>query len=152
MASRGHFGGIYSRLLKTNRIFEQFIISPSNYATASLEVHAQSRVLGRSIWNNLFDITPTPALGVTWGRVGQSYIANNVTNRLLLWGSFQPWLGYDFVSILCPVVLRAYLFLINTYKHTTWEEMYLFVLISAKMCLKCTYFAQKSENFEIRCP
>ena len=44
------------------------------------------------------------------------------------------------------VVLGAYLFLINTYKCASGEEMYLYVLISAKFWLKCTYLAQKLDK------
>jgi len=38
------------------------------------------------------------------------------------------------------VPLRAYLFLINTYKYSTCQKMYLYVLISTKLPLSCTYF------------
>ena len=47
--------------------------------------------------------------------------------------------------MLNTVVVRVYLFLTNTYKYATQMKMYLFVLISAKLCLKCTYITQKLE-------
>ena len=37
------------------------------------------------------------------------------------------------------VVVRAYLFLINLIKHATYQKIFLYILISAKLYMKCTY-------------
>ena len=60
----------------------------------------------------------------------------------------QSFLLHFDAQTIPAIVVRAYLFLINTYKYTTREEMYLFLLISARMWMKCTYFAQKLQNLE----
>ena len=57
-----------------------------------------------------------------------------------LWSACLPETIVPRPTNLIAVPLRAYLFLINTYKYSTRQEMYLYVLIRTKCPLSCTYF------------
>ena len=70
----------------------------------------------------------------------------DVSSRKLM--SSLLWVNLFTIWVIISVPLRPYLFLINTYKYSTWQEMYLYVLIRTKWPLGCTYFTPSFDKMK----